>query len=381
MNAANESVPERSWNLLQNRFLHDTALLILFIGFGFFAHPLHAQTGASDYTDPAPLFASDEPLELTIESDFRKLVRNKEDEPVYLPGKLVLRNSGTDGESFDIEVRARGYSRRVYDFCTFPPLKLDFKKKATTGTVFEGQNKIKLVTFCKDVNKYENYVLQEYLIYKTYNIITDTSFQVRLARITYRDSERDKEVASRFGFLIEDIDDLAERFGGKEIDKLLPNHDMCYRPILDKFTVFQYMIGNVDWWIASPKLHNVKLITTNSGAPIPIPYDFDYSGAINTTYSAPPDELPINSVRERLFRGYCRLPGEYEDIFQVFKNKKKEIYSLYRDIPWLDERSKKMTLNYFDKFYEEIEDPKAIKKNFYDACPVRHEHLHEMSIK
>jgi hypothetical protein len=275
-------------------------------------------------------------------------------------------------------VKARGFSRRL-SLCDFPPLLLNFKKKEVKGTVFEGQNKLKLVTHCRDMGKYQDYVFHEYLIYKIYNIITDTSFRVRLTHITYKDWGKDKIRADSYGFLIEDIDDLAARLGGEETDILLTVHDMCDHPSIDRFTIFQYMISNVDWNVGKPMMHNVKLITIGSSLPIPIPYDFDFCGAINTSYAAAPPNLPINTVRDRLFRGYCRSKGEYEKTVQTFINHKEDIYDLYHNFPYLSEGVKKTTLKFYDQFYDIITDPKKVKKRIYDACPGSHQHLHEIN--
>ena len=342
---------------------------------------LYAQDAdnASPGAEYHPLFASDDPLELTIEADFKSLIANKADEtPEYNSAQLIL--SGTNGgiETFEIKVRARGFSRRV-SLCDFPPLYLNFIKKDVQGTVFEGQNKLKLVTFCRDMERYQEYVFHEYLIYKIYNILTDTSLRVRLTHMQYKDQGKDNPRADNYGFLIEDIDDLAERLGGQETEILLTVHDMCDHPSVDLFTVFQFMISNVDWNVGKPLMHNVKLITIGSGLPIPIPYDFDFCGAINTTYAAAPPNLPITSVRQRLFRGYCRQKGEYEKTIQIFIDRKEDIYNLYRDFPYLSEPVKKSTLNFYDKFYDIITDPKKVKKLIYDACPGNHTHLHEIN--
>jgi hypothetical protein len=135
------------------------------------------------------------------------------------------------------------------------------------------------------------------------------------------------------------------------------------------------MIGNTDWWVGNQ--HNVKLIAVEPKMPIPVPYDFDVTGVVNTSYATPDERLGIASVRERKFRGYCRMPGEYEDIFEIFKEKKEEIYALYKNCDLLDERQLKNTIAYYDRFYEIINDPKEIIMNFYDACPLSHKHLHD----
>jgi hypothetical protein len=134
------------------------------------------------------------------------------------------------------------------------------------------------------------------------------------------------------------------------------------------------MIGNTDWWIGNH--HNVKLLTVESMMPIPVPYDFDITGVVNTNYATVDERLGLSSVRERLFRGYCRMPGEYEDVLEIFKEKKEEIYEIYRSCEVLDEKQLKGTLAYYDQFYNIINDPKQVHKYFYEVCPLTHQHLH-----
>ena len=57
----------------------------------------------------------------------------------------------------------------------------------TEGTIFEGQDKFRVVTHCRDRDEYEENVLEEYLAYRIYALLTEISFRVRLARITYGD--------------------------------------------------------------------------------------------------------------------------------------------------------------------------------------------------
>ena len=329
----------------------------------------------------SPLFESEEPLKFTIIIDIKTIKNDDSDDPQYSEGKLILHDESSKDINFDIKVRARGYSRRVYDFCSFPPLKLNFKKKKVKGTVFEGQDKLKLVSYCKDMAMNQDWVLEEYLIYKAYNFLTPFSFKVRLAEITYKDVNDKSREVTRYGFLIEDDDLLAERNGGKITEILMPNHDRCERKTLDIFTIFQFMIGNTDWWIVRPKIHNVKLVHIEGQPVVPVPYDFDYCGAINAKYAVPPEILPISSVRERFFRGYCRLPGTYEKTIDIFNDQKEEIYDVYRNFEQLSEKKKKAILKYYDNFYEIINDPKQVQKKIYDNCEINHNHLHKIKRK
>jgi hypothetical protein len=329
-------------------------------------------------TKVVPLFESEEPLKFTLVINIREIRSDESDNPQYSEGKLILHVDSTQNIEFDIKAKARGNSRRLFDFCAFPPLKLNFKKKAVKGTVFEGQDKLKLVAYCRDNDLFQDYVLQEYLIYKVYNQLTPYSFKVRLAEITYRDIEDKAKEVVRYGFLIEDDDMMAKRNNGKVTEVVLSNHDRCDRQMIDVFTLFEYMIGNTDWWVAAPKVHNGLLVHVEGKLPIPVPYDFDYCGAINANYAVPLEGLPIKSVRERYFRGYCRLAGTYEQTIEIFNDRKDDIYAVYENFPLLADSKKKYILKYYDDFYDIINNPKQVERRFYKNCDLNHTHLYNI---
>ena len=96
-------------------------------------------------------------------------------------------------------------------------------------------------------------------------------------------------------------------------------HSACQRRRIEpraaaRFAMFNYMIGNLDWSVrAGPQgdscCHNGRLV---GGGPLltPVPYDFDFSGLVDAPYATPPEGFKINSVRQRLYRGYCAHDAE-----------------------------------------------------------------------
>jgi hypothetical protein len=80
--------------------------------------------------------------------------------------------------------------------------------------------------------------------------------------------------------------------------------------------------------------------------------------------------LKIPNVRTRLFRGPCLPAEDYERVFALLREKREAIYALYRDDVGKLMRSYtvKRTLDYFDDFYEIIDDPKRVKSEILDAC-------------
>jgi hypothetical protein len=127
------------------------------------------------------------------------------------------------------------------------------------------------------------------------------------------------------------------------------------------------MIGNTDWWVSTQ--HNVILFTYgHSSFPFPIPYDFDYAGVINTPYATTHNTVPISNVQQRYYKGFCQSMDTYEETIEQFNNLKDAIYKLYRNSVHLKESQKKSTLKYYDSFYKIINDPKSVRRYFFENC-------------
>ena len=313
------------------------------------------------------LFDAEDLLELTMEADLKPVLKDTGDERPDRPARLWYLDQQGDTVSFDIGVKTRGYYRRIFLNCNVPPLRLNFKKKAVKNTVFAGQDKLKLVTHCRDKAKaYQQFTLQEYLIYKVYNLITENSFRVRLVRMTYVDTEGKRKLVTKYGFLIEDEDRLAERLGGRILKTGVIHQEVTHKEMATLLAVFQYMMGNTDWSV--PGHHNIKFVFVDPKLPpLSVPYDFDFAGLVNAPYAKPDHRLQINSVRERLYRGYCRTEEEFQAAFAPFNEQQEAIYALFRDFEYLDEKVKDRSLHYLDDFYETINKPRSVKREFLAA--------------
>lgn len=314
-----------------------------------------------------PLFSSDEPLRLTLEADFKAIYKDKGEERDYHLAVLAYVDEVRgDSVRMPVKLKVRGNFRRVT--CQFPPLRLNLPKDSTSGTVFEGQDKLKLVTPCgKNANRYEPLVVLEYLVYKSYNLLTDSSFRARLAEVTYVDTRGKYDNMTRMTFFIEPKEHMTERLGGRELEIEHVHPDDADRFLANFMAIFQYMIGNTDWSI--PGLHNVVLVATQPGRPpLTVPYDFDWCGAVDAPYAFPNPQLGIQDVRERLFRGFCRTPEEFEAALARFRRQREPILDLYRTSPWLDESSRSRALKYLEEFFDLIEDPKGVQTAFVEGC-------------
>jgi len=311
---------------------------------------------------------------MELNADWRTILRPSNYDKRY-PARLTLQIPGEQSLSLDVELTTRGKSRRRRDICRFPPLKIYFDKEQLKGTTLRGNKSLKLVTHCSGSVRFSSYYIKEFLIYRAYNKITPVSFRVRSARITYTDSLGKRKPDTHFAFFIEDVDDMAKRNDLEEIviGKIQPSRLDAH--VSSLYSVFQYMIGNLDWAATSGPnsaecCHNTKLIGIRDGdsAYYPVPYDFDSSGLVDAHYAVPPEALGVRKITDRLYRGYCFHNHLTEASLDIFGTKKDAILAVFSDDPRLDDRHKQITLKYLDRFFTLIDKPGAREKEFNRIC-------------
>ena len=317
------------------------------------------------------LFKSNEPIHIQLTMDIRSVLRDLGDHPSNHPAVLSYNPGDGDTLKIPLKIRPRGHFRKDPMNCNFPPLRLDFTKTTAKGTLFEEQNKIKLVTHCiTNMDIFEQNVLKEYLAYKLYNLLTEESFRVRLVKVTYIDESGRKDPLEKMGFLIEPEKQMALRNQCEIMNALRVHQERTYRHKITVLSVFQYMIGNTDWSTRSEEgPHNIVLIREKPGAiPVAVPFDFDCSGLVNSSYAKPAPNLGIPNVRTRLFRGFCRTEDELQVAFDEFRKRKEDIYRSCREVPYLEPKQLSEIEEYLNDFFEILEDPRAVKKEFHDNC-------------
>ncbi|MBL0359097.1 MAG: hypothetical protein IPP72_20520 [Chitinophagaceae bacterium] len=344
--------------MIQRR-VHDFTLSHYYNVIALFCLLINSQSPAQSIKRHA-LFESDSALQLTIETDFKSMYAVNSDS-VYQKAMITfhLREKSIKEE---VRIRVRGAQRRVV--CSTPSLLIDFGSAA--GGPLRKLNKLKLVTGCSHYWKDEQLVIKEYLVYKLYNLLTEKSFKVRLARINYQDIKKPSHAYLQYAFFIEDTDDMAARNNCRELNRPVKTEE-TNRKQMTLLAIFQYMIGNVDW--AVPVLKNIKLIvsrTHTDEAPFAVPYDFDYAGIVNAEYAVPNPEYNIETVKERVYQGFPRKPEEISDAIDSLLLHKGTIDAVIRNCKLLQNVYKKEMLAYLDEFYLLIADKKKANQIFID---------------
>jgi hypothetical protein len=267
----------------------------------------------------------------------------------------------------DVELKTRGHWRRQERNCDFPPLRLDVPRGDAEGTVFDGQDKLKLVTPCRPGSgKYDEYVIREFLVYRIYNLLTPLSHNVRGAVTTYLDSERGDSL-TEFTFLLEATEQMAARHGLEEWEILGGQFEQVDSLQMGLVGVFLYMVGATDWSLRG--LHNMELVGDSLLEHVyPVAYDFDFTGLVHTAYARPDPRLRLRSVRERLYRGRCLTDEHWDAVFAKFEDVKDVVYGLYEHTPGLSPSYVEEAHDYLDDFYEVLDDPGKTSRELIRRC-------------
>lgn len=355
-------------NINQHSTLTATTVMLFLV-----VSPMTVAQTDTDDVESRPLFENHEMLTVRIEAPMTTLLREKpEDE--YLDGTFSF--TGPDGQehSLDLKLQTRGRYRRQRSTCNFPPIRLNFRKKQVKGTEFAGQDKLKLITHCQTRRKnFEQLVMREFLAYRIFQTMTDKSFGARMLQITYVDTEKDGKSMTKYGFVIEDEDDIGERLGltASKLNGIKARQLDARQANL--VSVYEYLIGNTDFSLIlgpadSSCCHNAVLFS-NGGAPFtPIPYDFDFSGLVDAPYAEPNPRFKLRSVKTRRYRGRCINNELLDDTFALFLGREAEIRSHVTDLAPLDDKNRQQVTKYLNAFFEDISNPKSKERKFIKNC-------------
>ncbi len=316
-----------------------------------------------------PLFQDQSTLSVVITAPLSTLVRERS-ETEDLQGVFSFRQADGTPLDLDIQVRARGNFR--YRDCDFPPVTLNFRRSQVEGTLFDQQNKLKMVGHCKITRRYEQSVVREYLAYRMLNTLTDLSFRVRLLQVTWVDSDERRGRMVRNAFLIEHKNRLAARLGVEEqeieyadVSSIAPDH-------LNLTSMFQYLIGNFDF---SPTggsnnecCHNYAMFGSSADSLVAIPYDFDFAGIVNAPNAVPNAEFGVERIGQRTYRGYCVNNGYVDDSLSKFTMARDTLYALVAGQEELEPSVRENVARYMDGFYEVIEDPREVERKIIGDC-------------
>ncbi len=321
-----------------------------------------------------PLFTSIEPLQAVLTAPLTQTYREKKQTVrLYQEGSLSYK-FGTDRTNrLAVKIRTRGNFRRLN--CALPPLRLNFAKKANDSTIFERQDKLKLVGPCKPGSAYQDLLGLEYLVYKIWQELSPYHFKTRLVDLNYIDTNRKRKPWKATTFVIEEVDDMAKRLDLRRLAQPKVKRQQMHLAQTALLELFQLMIGNSDYsTLAAPAgdncCHNARLLVKpgSSNNAIPVPYDFDVAGFVDAPYATPAPQYPIKNVRQRYFTGWCKEDRHFKNAIRTIQDKKTTIYEIIRTASVISDRSRKKATRYLDGFFTIIDDQKRVQREVIDRC-------------
>ena len=319
----------------------------------------------------ASLFDRNHTLSITIEAPMRQLLRHRTSPEEY-DAVLSYTDAAGVGHRLNFILTTRGRSR--LELCKFPPLRLTFNPDDTEATIFEGQRRLKMVTQCEKGSNGKNWVLQEFGIYRAYNAISDFSYRVRRLEVTFRDTDSKRWQQVQPAFLIESTGAAARRLQRKSIrpSQINPNQ---FSPVETTHNLlFQFLIANTDFSVRRGSsgegcCHNGRVLAVSDRLSdwVVLPYDFDRAGIINTDYAIPHNKLPISRVTSRLYRGFCWQNTMLPLSIAMFNLNRSKITDALLPAG-LRKTKRKRALDFVDRFYDIVNDPRQYEKQILDKC-------------
>lgn len=298
-----------------------------------------------------------------------KVLKKETNDSTFIDSELVYKVKNLDWEKLNLRIRARGNFRKKK--CHFTPLKLKIKKAEAKGTIFKGEKKLKMVLPCLNETDKDDNVIKEYIIYKLFEVVSPYYFNTRLLQIEFLDTKNKRARTYNFkGFLIEDDSKVAKRLNAK-VGKRKYNPEAVDGVAAVRNAMFNYMIGNTDFSVKN--LHNIKVIYVDKKF-VPIPYDFDMAGFVNTSYSVVSQtrkvKLPIEDVTKRYYMGYQRDYDLFKQVRQEFLAKKESLLAIINAHESYFENHSNYTTatDYIEEFYRILYNEALFKKSTYDRA-------------
>ena len=333
----------------------------------------HSQTA-----DPL-LFESNDLLELVMPVDFDTLCRPSQmPDCDYTPSEFRFTDSAGNEHFIPISIRRRDGWRALETNCQMPTLFVRFSLEDVVGTPFEGQTFLALTSHCgkgispenvpsrRMPDKFETYVINEYLGYRLNNLVTEISLRVRPVRIRYTHPEKPRQDFTHYAFFAEHFESLASRYEAELLPPQSFDPEKLDHEAADQLALFQYMVGNTDWSISNQD--NVILLRFPDGRHVPVLFDLDQTGLVNAFYARPAPHLPISSVKQRYYLGYCRPDIDWDALFSKFSDQRDVMLTLVAEVVGLGRGDRRAARVYLESFFNIIDSERAQRNGVVNAC-------------
>ena len=120
--------------------------------------------------------------------------------------------------------------------------------------------------------------------------------------------------------------------------------------------------------VGAVRFHNAEVLQNSEGVYVPVPYDFDWTGFVSARYARPDERLGIRSVRQRIYRGFCRPDFDFSTVYAQFVEIRADLEALYTGQEGLEAGNGRDAVEYLDDFYEDIESPRRARDRLERDC-------------
>lgn len=317
-----------------------------------------------------PLFEDRTIIDLTLTGPFGEIDGARDKEEEYRGA--VRYDVGGKATELDVKFTVRGNFRLRRSVCDYAQLWLDFDKDEVDGTLFAGQNKLKLAVQCKESNRYVDYLALEEQLYRMFNLLSPISLSTRLVRVTYRDTE-DGEERTHLAFLIQHQKRLAGELGWKVLDA--PNLAVSD---LDPeqgslVALFMFMIANTDYSMIAGApdedcCHNTKPLVDDSGRVYPLPYDFDSTGYVDASYAEVAAGLNQRSLKDRIYRGFCVDEAIMAANIEKLRDRQDAMLAIAADTSIVSARKSRQAVRLLSRSFDILNDERKLQREIIGAC-------------
>ncbi|MEJ0065740.1 MAG: hypothetical protein WDM85_10190 [Caulobacteraceae bacterium] len=189
---------------------------------------------------------------------------------------------------------------------------------------------------------------------------------------------------TRFGYLIEDVGDVAYR---NQRQALTAAPRQLTAAQLDphaaaRAALFEFMIGNLDWdFLAGPAgadcCHNSKPIAALGATPrrraghSALAVRLRLFRLRRFPLRGPPEGIPIDRITDRFYRGYCVSSGEIASVIDEYRARRAEMTAVINGETRLTPQFRDKTLRFMDGFFALLDDPARVQREIVKHCSAR----------
>lgn len=287
------------------------------------------------------LYATGDTVVLRLETSWKNLLRAK-DKKEYQPATVHL-----ESLALPARVRTRGNAR--LRSCRYPSLLIKLRKDGLRERGFSDLNDLKLVVQCNDSRTGTAYLHRERLLYDLHAVVNPYHHRTLPIRMSVESGD------TLSAFLIESEEQLEQRYRGQVIEEKAISTRGLHRDTYADLCLFNYMILNTDWNIFN--LHNVECLRVDGSAlPLPIPYDFDYSGMVDAHYAVPQEGLDLISVRQPAFLGRHLSEEDIRASALRFLARREQLLAIVEAADAVSDRHRRYMHNRLRAFFAEMEE-------------------------